>query len=90
MTGFPTKGLIDEVYLPYFNKEGERAIPLLVNARISRLCFLSAYKHLPPIEQMEVKEKTEMKRYVINLFPEKTIQEKLEACKIIYTIGSLI
>lgn len=89
-TKFPIKSLIDEVFLPYFQKHGEQAIPMLVNSSVSRVSFLSAYKHLPPIEEMEEKEKREMKSYIISLFPNKTTQEKLEACRIVYTIGNLI
>jgi len=35
-------------------------------------------------------EKKELKKYVHELFPNKTVQEKLEAAKIIYTIGNLL
>lgn len=83
-------GLIEKVYLPYFYKTGEAAIPFFVNGIISRQAFLSAYKDFPPIEEMPENHKKEMKRYVIDLFPNKTIQEKLEACKIIYTLGSML
>jgi hypothetical protein len=76
--------------LPFVHRSGEESIPFLVNSRVSKTCFLEAYKKLPPIEQMPDKEKKEMKQYIIGLFPEKTIHEKLEACKIVYTIGSLI
>ena len=51
---------------------------------------LEKYKSLEPIEKMPEKEKKEMKKYVISLFPEKTPEEKVEACKIIYTIGTLL
>ncbi len=89
-TGFPIKSIIDEIYIPYFHKHGESAIPFLVNCLTSKLAFLSAYKHLPPIEEMDENEKREMKLYVLSLFPNKTVSEKLEACKIVYTIGTLI
>jgi len=89
-TGFPITGLVNDVFLPYFQKKGEESIPFLVNSRVSRLCFLAAYKHIEPIEKMPEKEKKEMKKYVISLFPEKTPEEKIEACKIIYTIGTLL
>ena len=89
-TGFPVRQLIDDLYIPMFHTKGEAAIPLLVNGSVPKMCFLSAYKHLPPIEEMPEQEKKEMKQYVISLFPEKTTEEKLEACKIIYTIGTLI
>lgn len=88
--GFPFGSLIDNVYLPHFNKHGEDAIPYLVNGIVSRQAFMSAYRRLPPIEGMDEVEKKKMKSFVIKLFPEKTVQEKLEACKIIYTIGTLI
>ena len=83
-------GLIENVFLPYFHKHGEEAIPFLVNSRVSKMCFLSAYKKLEPIEKMPEKEKKEMKQYIISLFPNKTIQEKLEACKVVYTLGTLL
>lgn len=83
-------GLIENVYLPFFNKHGEAAIPHLVNSKVSRLAFLSAYKELPPIEQMAEKENKEMKQFVIETFPDKTPEEKIEACKIVYTIGTLL
>jgi len=87
---WPYDSLINEVYLPLFNKKGEEAIPLFISSTIAKQAFLSAYKTLPPIELMPDKEKREMKLYVIQMFPEKTIEEKMECCKIIYTLGSLI
>lgn len=87
---WPFDSLIKDVYLPHFQKYGEEAIPGFVNGIVSRQAFLSAYKDLSPIETMDEKEKREMKAYVISLFPEKTAQDKLEACKIIYTIGTLL
>lgn len=90
VAGWPFDGLIEKIYLPLFNEKGEAALPFLVNTQISKMSFLAAYKRLPPIEQMPEKEKKEMKKFVINLFTEKNIQEKLEACKIIYTIGTLL
>lgn len=90
VASFPFNELILNVYLPHFNTAGEDAIPGLVNGRVSRLAFLSAYKRLQPIEKMEEKEKKEMKAFIIQMFPNKTTAEKLEACKIVYTIGSLL
>lgn len=83
-------GTIENVFLPYFHEKGEVAIPTLVNGIVSRQAFLSAYKNLPPIEEMEESAKKEMKKYVIELFPEKTSDEMVDACKIIYTIGTLV
>jgi len=83
-------GLIEKVFIPHFNTHGESSIPYLVDGRISRMAFMSAYRSLPPIEEMPPKEKKEMKQYIISLFPDKTPEEKIIACKIVYTIGTLI
>lgn len=83
------QGLI-KIYLDHFNKHGEPSIPFLVNGAVSSDIFLREYQKLPPIEKMPEREKKEMKQYVIGLFPDKTPEEKIIACKIIYCIGTLI
>lgn len=88
--GWPFDELIQKIYLPHFQKHGEAAIPSLVTGSIARRSFLSAYKKLPPISKMPEKEKTEMKSYVNELFKGESPQFRLEACEIVYTIGSLI
>ena len=88
--GWPFQNLIRDVYLPYFNAKGEAAIRFLVLGKVSRMAFLSAYKTIPQIEEMPEKEKKEMKKYVLEMFPDKTPEEKIEICKIVYTIGTLI
>lgn len=88
--GWPFNILIKDIYLPKFHKEGEAAIPFFVNSSLARRSFLSEYKNLPPIEKMPEHEKREMKKYVIQMFPDKTTEEKLEACKIIYTLGNIL
>lgn len=88
--GWPFQNLIREVYLPYFNAKGEMAIRFLVLGNLPRKAFLSAYKTIPGIEKMPDKEKKEMKKYVSEMFPDMTLEQKLEACKIVYTIGTLI
>jgi hypothetical protein len=90
IAAWPFKSLIEEVFLKHFQKNGEASIPHLVNGIVSKMAFLSAYKRLTPIENMPVNEKKEMKKYVIAMFPEKSPEEKIEACKIIYTIGTLL
>lgn len=83
------KSLID-MYLGLFQAGGEPMLIAICNCKVPSDVILSEYKKLSPIEEMPEKEKTEMKKYVIASFPEKTTQEKLEACKIIYTIGTLL
>ena len=83
------KELLD-MYLGYFTAHGEKAIPVICNCKIPSDIVLMAYKKLPPIEDLPEREKKELKQYVIETFPEKTVQEKLNCCKIIYTIGTLL
>lgn len=77
-------------YLRYFQEHGEAALTTICNCKVPSDILLVEYKKLPPIEEMGEKEKTEMKKYVIELFPDKSVQDKLRCCKVIYTIGSLI
>ena len=71
-------------------EEAEKYLKFLLESSISQLAFMAKYKELPGIEQMPEKEKKEMKMYVIGLFPEKSTEEKLIACKMLYTIGTLL
>lgn len=81
---------IRDRWLGKFHARGEEMLPFFVNSSLARMLWLSKYKSLPPIEEMPEKEKKEMKQYVIAMFPNKTVEEKLEACKIIYTVGTLL
>lgn len=84
-----TQDLID-FWLGKFYARGEELIPFFVNCSLPRQVWLSRYKTLPPIEEMPEREKKEMWSYVNDLFPEKTKEEKAEAAKIIYTVGTLL
>lgn len=90
LAGWPYGDLLKKVYLPHFQQKGEKAIPYFVTAIIARRSFLSAYKKLDPIENMPKKEKSELKKYVNDLFPDMSTEEKMDACKIIYTLGSIV
>lgn len=81
---------IMKYYLKEFQERGEAALITICNLSVPSQIVLSEYKKLPPIEEMPEKEKTEMKKYVIEMFPNKTVKEKLECCKIVYTVGSLL
>ena len=83
-------GMIEKIWLPLVHGDGEKWLPFLVNGKLSSMAFLSAYRDLPPIEQMPEKEKGEMEQFIDGLFQEKTQEEKIDACKIIYTIGTLL
>lgn len=79
-----------DFYLEYFQKHGEPALATICNCKVPSDVILWAYKKLPPIEAMPENEKREMKKYVIEMFPTKTTAEKLNCCRIIYTIGTLL
>lgn len=78
------------LYLQKFYEIGEPFLKTICNCSVPTKIILSEYVKLPPIESMPDKEKKEMKLYVIAMFPEKTIEEKLICCKVIYTIGTLL
>jgi hypothetical protein len=71
-------------------KESEEYLKFLLESNVSRMVFMGKYNSLPPIEEMEEKEKKEMKLYVHELLPLKSVEEKLIACKMLYTIGTLL
>jgi len=95
--GFPftgENGLIDKVYLKgYRERTGESAdnwLKGLLTLSVPKQAFLAAYRDLPPIETMPEKEKKEMELYIAELLPEGTDEEKQIACKVLYTIGTLL
>ncbi len=87
--GWPYASLIDTVYLPLFQKEGEKVLKSFISQSIPRQSFLSAYKNLPPIEELPNEEKVGWRKYVNELLPNTTPEYRLEAIKILYTIGTL-
>lgn len=58
-------------------------------ATVPRNLFLEKYKSLTPIECYQDSEKREWKAFVNEIFPGTSPQFRLEAVKIIYTIGQL-
>lgn len=87
-------GLIEKVYLKgYRERSGEEAdrwLKGLLTSTISKKAFMSAYRDLPTIETMPEKERKEMELYIQELLPEATEEEKQTACKVLYTIGTLL
>lgn len=56
-------------------------------ATVPRNLFLQKYKSIPPIETMPPEEKTQWKKFVNEIFTGTPPEFRLEAVKIIYTIG---
>lgn len=79
-----------QMYLNEFQQKGEPILKVICNCVVPSKVILAKYKTIEPIETMGEKEKTEMKKYVNELFPGETPQFRLNACKIIYTIGTLL
>jgi hypothetical protein len=79
-----------QFYLQKFNEQGEEALKVLCNLDLAQKLFIEKYKSFPPIETLSTEEKTKMKQYVHEIFPGKDVQFKLQAAKIIYTIGSML
>lgn len=84
--------MFDEImkyYLDEFHKGGEPVLKTIINLSAPSKIVLSEYKKLPPIEKMPEHDKSELKKYVIEMFPGKTVEQLVDAAKIIYTIGTL-
>jgi hypothetical protein len=79
-----------QFFLQKFNEQGEESLPILCSLTVPQNLFMDKYKSLPPIETLPPEEKTKMKQYVHAMFPGKDVQFKLQAAKIIYTIGNMI
>lgn len=82
-------GLFSE-YLKMFNKDGEGFLKAVCNCKVPSDVILEKYKNLVPIENIGEKEKQELWEYAGELFPDKTREEKLNCCRIVYTIGSFL
>ena len=67
----------------------QETLKALCTLRVPRMLFLDKYKSLPPIEAFEKEDKDEWKRFVNEIFPNTPPIFRLEAVKIIYTVGVL-
>lgn len=81
---------IRQFYLQKFQEQGEDIIPIICNLKVAQAVFLNAYENVEQIEELPEKEKLELKKYVIELFPNKDAEFRLMACKIIQAFGTLI
>lgn len=79
-----------DMYLGMFQARGEPVLIAICNCSVPSQVVLQAYKKLPPIETMPEKEKAEMKKFINQTFPDKTVEQKVEAAKIFYTIGTIL
>lgn len=77
-------------FIDNFKKEGEPYLKCICESLLATNLFMNKYKKFPPLEDLEPEEKTGLKKYVHELFPGKTIEFKLQAAKIIYTINNSI
>lgn len=56
---------------------------------LSRKAFLKKYESLPSLETVSNEEKVNWRKFVNEIFPDENPEFRLEAMKIIYTIGVL-
>lgn len=72
-------------------EKGEAAIKTICNCTVPSEVMLLEYKKLEiKIEDLPTDEKETMWKEVYEMFPNKTKEERLIACKIIHTIGALL
>jgi hypothetical protein len=67
----------------------QESLKAICTLRVPRMLFLDKYKSLPPIEAFEKEDKDGWKKFVNEIFPRTPPQFRLEAVKIIYTVGVL-
>lgn len=77
-------------YLDCFHKDGEKAIKTICNCDVPSQIILEQYKKFEPLEKLPEKEKSELKQYVIEMFPGQSVEFLVKAAKVVYTIGSLL
>lgn len=71
-------------YVPY-----QEVLKFYCTGTVARNAFLAKYKTLTPISDFPAEEKTEWKKFVNSIFPDKSPEFRLDAVKIIYCIGIL-
>jgi hypothetical protein len=77
-----------QFWIGEFNKFGEGVLPFQCESSVMKIAWLDKYKNMPPFSTMPEEEKKETMKYVIDMFPDRSPEEKMEACHIIYTIGN--
>jgi len=79
-----------QFFIQKFNEQGGGGLKTICNLSLAQTLFMDKYKSLPPIEALPPEQKIDMKKYVHEMFPGKSIEFKLQAVKIIYTIGTIL
>jgi hypothetical protein len=67
----------------------QESLKAMCTLRVPRMIFLDKYNSLPPIEAFEKADKDEWKKFVNDIFPNTPPKFRLDAVKIIYTVGVL-
>lgn len=82
---------IVEMCLLAVYEKGVDAIKTICNCNIPSYVMLTEYLKLKiKIEDLDTEEKEKMWKEVYEMFPSKTKEERLKACKIIHTIATLL
>jgi hypothetical protein len=79
-----------QYYLSQFHERGEQAVIDICNLDVPSQIVLMEYTKLPPIETMSEDHKKEMKQYIIETFPDKSVEQKVKCAKIFYTVGTML
>lgn len=74
----------------WFKRDGEAALKGFIVSTVAKEVILKRYEKLDPIDSLPLFEKSELWRYACELMPKGTKEEKIEACRVIYTVGQLM
>lgn len=80
-------------YLNEFTINGEPVLKALINSDVPRKIVVERYERFPKeqrLETMSSKDKKELWEYVKELLPHGTKQQRLDAAKVVFTIGTLL
>ncbi len=82
---------IIEMCLLEVHEKGEAAIKTICNCKVPSDVMLIEYRKLKTkIEDLPKEEKEEMWKVVYEWSPNKSKEERLNVCRIIHTIGTLL
>lgn len=74
----------------WFIRDGEVALKGFIGSTVAKEVILKRYEKLDPIDSLPLFEKSELWRYACELMPKGTKEEKIDACRVIYTVGQLM
>lgn len=81
---------IIEMCLYYAMDQGEEGVATICKCSVPSYVLLQEYKKIPQIEERSKEDRQQIWDFVNERFPNKTKEEKINCCKVIHTISTLL